>query len=100
MVRRKKSESGIQRQSCGTNDKKRQKEWRSSCKEKKEYTKKVYQAESWPAREERLWLEVTVRLEGATRSILEVSFLILEEALLTWLEIREEVLTDIMTSSN
>ena len=65
------------------------------CKEK------VYQAESWTAREERLWLEVTVRLEGATRSILEVSFLItLEVALLTWLEVRGEVLTDMMTSSN
>ena len=67
---------------------------------KKKYMKEVYQAESWPAREARLWLEVMVRLEGATRSILEVSFIILEVALLTWLEVREEVLTDMMTSSN
>ena len=47
-----------------------------------------------------MWLEVMVRLEGATRSTLEVSFIILEVALLTWLEVREEVLTDMMTSSN
>ena len=47
-----------------------------------------------------MWLEVMVRLEGATRSILEVYFVILEVALLTWLEIREEVLTDMMISSN
>ena len=40
-----------------------------------------------------------VRLEGATRSILEVAFVILK-AWLTWLEIREEVLTDMMMSSN
>ena len=47
-----------------------------------------------------MWLEVMVRLEGAIRSILEVYFVILEVALLTWLEIREEVLTDMMISSN
>ena len=74
---------------------------------KKKSMKEVYQAESWPAREARLWLEVRVILEGATRFIigvafviLEVAFVILEEALLTWLEIKEEVLTDMMTSSN
>ena len=58
--------------------------------------KEVYQAESWPAREARLWLEVRVRLEGATRSI----FIILEVALLTCLMVREEVLTDMRTSCN
>ena len=62
--------------------------------------KEVYQAESWPAREARLWLEVRVRLEGATRSILVVSFIILEVALLTCLMVREEVLTDMRTSCN
>ena len=99
-MRRKKSESEIQRQSCGTNEKKDRRNGGAAAKKRRNIRKNVYQAESWPAREERLWLEVTVRLEGATRSILEVSFLILEEALLAWLEIREEVLTDIMTSSN
>ena len=68
-------------------------------KGRKVYMKEVYQAERWPAREKRLWLEVMVRLEGATRSILEVAIVILK-AWLTWLEIREEVLTDMMMSSN
>ena len=49
---------------------------------------------------ERLWLDVMVRLEGAAISILEVFFDILELTLLAWMEIREEVLTDIVTRSN
>ena len=45
-------------------------------------------------------MEVMVRLEGAASSILEVFFDILELTLLAWMEIREEVLTDIVTRSN
>ena len=99
-MRRKKSESEMQRKSCEANEMK-DKRGTEEIKEKAARKKKeIYQAEIWPAREERLWLEVMVRLEGATRSILEVPCILLEEALLTWLEIREEVLTDMMTSSN
>ena len=47
-----------------------------------------------------MWLEVRVSLEGATRFIIGVAFVILEVAFLAWLEMREEVLTDMMTSSN
>ena len=99
-MRRKKSESEMQRKSCEANEKKDKRGTEENKEKAAKKKEEVYQADSWQAREERLWLEVMVRLEGATRSILEVPFILLEEALLTWLEIREEVLTDMMTSSN
>ena len=60
----------------------------------------LYQAVSWPAIEEGLCLEVMAMLEGAATFIFEVPFAIFQLTLAAAEECWEEVLTDMMTSSN